>query len=167
MRPILVLVAATTLAHADSQRECHLQSSEDARRVKQLGCFDDVQSTEDHTYGFRVCLLRAPNGVCSGVLWEWDGGPEGTALILEEATCGTKDGPVTFSASLPVTFSNGSKRVYARAFRGKLAKRALRGTFRGSDQLQKVTWRQTKDGFDPLERIQRETRAACTSPVTP
>jgi hypothetical protein len=167
MRSLLVLLATVTAAQAEPRRECHLQDAETARTAKQLGCFDDIRSTEDHTYGYRVCLLRARNGVCSGVLWQWEGDPEARVLILETATCGSKDGPVTFSAAERVTSSKGDTIVYMRVLQGKLSKHALRGTFRDHDLVKSVVWKQTKDGFDPLERIRRETQSACSAAAWP
>ena len=79
MRALLLVLALTSTAAADSARECYLH---DARtKVTDVGCFDDLHATEDHTYGTRVCLVRAASGRCSGVVWFWNGDPEGKPVI--------------------------------------------------------------------------------------
>jgi hypothetical protein len=164
VRWLLALLATTTLTHADPKRECHLHDAEIARTVTNVGCFDKTRSTDEHTYGYRVCLLRARNGVCSGVLWEWDGPPEATPMVLEVATCGSKDGPVTFRAAHPTASASGGKRSYLRVFRGKLSQRALRGTMREHDHVEPIVLKKVKEGFDPLAQIRQDTRSACGAP---
>lgn len=155
LRALLIVVLLSGLAHADARRECHLHKP--AMKVKDLGCFDDLKATEDHTYGSRLCLVRAQNNVCSAVLYLWDGSPEATAVILDDVTC-SKTGAVTFFGSQDAGAS-----IYLINFTGRIAKRVLRGTFSKGKEKRSVAWKQTKGGFDAADKIRSVTKAACNA----
>jgi hypothetical protein len=161
---LLVCVLAAPV-HGDDRRECHLQDL--SLKVTELGCFDQLRATEDHTYGTRVCLIRSQNAVCSGVLYMWDGDPEARAFILDGASCGTKDGPVTFAVTRRDTTTTGTVLTTDLVFTGKLAKRVLRGSFGEGTQARKVAWKRARDGFDARERIVRDTQRVCDRPPSP
>jgi hypothetical protein len=155
VRALLVLVVLGGVAAADARRECYLHAP--AVKVKDLGCYDDLGATEDHTYGTRVCLVRTGT-TCSGVLWEWQGGPEGKAYILDSASCSAK-GKISFSVQV-----SGTARSYLYTFKGALARKVLRGTFTMDGEKHKVAWRYEPDGFDALKRIRTLTAKACSDP---
>lgn len=154
---VLALVGLPGIASADLARECHFHKP--TIKVQDLGCFDDLKNTGDHTYGTRLCLVRAANK-CSGVMWFWDGDLEGQAAILDDVTC-SKTGAVTFYGSQDAGAS-----IYLINFTGKIAKRVLRGSWAKGKEKRKVAWKQTKDGFDAADKIRTLTKAACT-PAAP
>jgi hypothetical protein len=158
---VVVLGLAAAPVAADAKRECHLHDP--AVTVKDLGCFDDLRNTGDHTYGSRLCLVRAGT-VCSGVLWLWNGDLEGQATVLEDATCGAKSGAVSFFG----THDEGAT-IHLINFTGRLAKRVLRGAYSyGKTKKRTVAWKQTPkaEAFDAANRIRDLTAAVCR-PVQP
>ncbi len=157
MRTLLVLLALCAVASADAKRECYLHKPK--VKVTNLGCFDDIKTTDDHTYGSRLCLIRAQNK-CSAVLYTWDGNPEANASILDDVTCGTT-GAVSFSGSLDAGAS-----IYLINFTGKIAKRVLRGKYSQGKSTTTIAWKQTKDGFDAADKIRTVTKAVC-APAAP
>ena len=154
MRQVVILLALSATAAADARRECPLQDP--ALAIKDLGCFDDLRHTEDHTSGTRVCLVRSPTGVCSGVLWLWEGPPEGTPILLDEATCGGKTGKVELSTS-----HDEGGLLHLIAFSGRIVKRTMRGAYAYGKTKKVVTWKLAKNGFDAAERIRTLTAEAC------
>ena len=156
MRALLLVLALTSTAAADSARECYLH---DARtKVTDVGCFDDLHATEDHTYGTRVCLVRAASGRCSGVVWFWNGDPEGKPVIVDDATC-TKAGAVSFYGN-----RDDGAAIVLFNFTGRISKRVLRGAFAaGKDGKKAVAWKQAGkgEGFDAAATIRDKTAAAC------
>lgn len=151
---IAVLLAGTATAAADVKRECRFH---DAKvKVTDLGCFDAIKTTDDHTYGTRVCLVRAGTK-CSGVMWFWDGDPEGQAELLEDVTCG-KAGAIAFYGS----HDEGAS-IHLMDFTGKIAARVLRGTFKHGKETRRVTWKQAAKGagFDAAAKIRELSKPAC------
>lgn len=153
----MIVAGLVSDAAAEHKRECHLHKP--AIKVQDLGCFDDIKTTEDHTYGTRLCLVRAANK-CSGVLWFWEGAPEGQASVLDDVTC-SRSGAVTFYGSHDAGAS-----IYLVNFTGKIAKRTLRGSWAKGKDKRAIAWKQTKDGFDAAEKIRSVTKPTC-APAAP
>jgi hypothetical protein len=159
MRALLPLVVLTGTAFADAKRECHFHNPK--TKVTNLGCFDDFQATGDHTYGTRTCLVRAGTK-CSGVMWIWEGDQEGTPVLLEEVTC--RGASIEFFG----THDEGAT-IHLMNFTGRLAKRALRGSFRKGKEKKTVAWKQAsaKETFDAAARIRAVTRETCAPGTEP
>jgi hypothetical protein len=145
---------------ADAARECRFHDA--TVKVSELGCFDELKHTDDHTYGTRVCLARAANK-CSGVMWFWGGDPEGAATLLDDVTCG-KAGAIAFFGS-----HDEGATIHLMDFTGKLASRVLRGKFKHGKETRKVAWKQTKkgEGFDAAAKIRELSKDACTKAAAP
>lgn len=159
MRALLVLVLLSGTVMADAKRECHFHNPK--TKVTSLGCFDDIKATEDHTYGTRTCLVRAGTK-CSGVMWIWNGDPEGTPVLLEDVTCrGT-------SVEFFGTHDEGAT-IHLMSFTGRIAKRVLRGSFKKGKEKQTVAWKQApaKEAFDAAARIRAVSRDACAPGTAP
>jgi hypothetical protein len=179
MRTLLVLLLLTGIANADAKRECHFHDPK--TKVTNLGCFDDIKSSNDHTYGTRVCLVRAANK-CSGVMWLWDGDIEGTSVVLEDVTCrgaaiarpgsaGARSTPEGSAQSIDFfgTHDEGAT-IHLMNFTGKLAKRVLRGSFKKGKAKKTVAWKQTPPKeiqFDAAARIVALTRDVCAPGTAP
>ena len=150
----LVLVALCSVASADASRECRFHDAN--VKTTDLGCFDDIKATEDHTYGTRVCLVRAASK-CSGVMWFWNGNLEGAPALLDDVTCG-KAGAVAFYGS-----HDEGATIHLMDFTGKIASRVMRGTFKHGKERRKVAWKQTKkgEGFDVAAQIRVLSKDAC------
>ncbi len=149
---VWVLAGLAGTAVAEPKRECHLHKP--AIKVQDLGCFDDIKNTGDHTYGTRLCLVRAANK-CSGVLWFWEGDLEGQAAVLDDVTC-SKSGAVSFYGSHDAGAS-----IFLINFTGKIARRTLRGSWAKGKEKRSIAWKQTKDGFDAAEKIRMVTKPTC------
>lgn len=160
MRALLVVALLGGTAFADAKRECHFHNPK--TKVAKLGCFDDIKSTDDHTYGTRVCLVRAANK-CSGVMWIWNGDIEGTSVVLEDVTCrGT-------SVEFFGTHDEGAT-IHLMNFTGRIAKKALRGSFKKGKEKKTVAWKQTPPKelqFDAAARIIALTRDVCAPGTAP
>ena len=150
-RVLLVIVLTAGSAHADKPAYCQLHVAN--AKVTTVGCYQDVESTGDHTYGARVCIVLA-GGQCSGLLWQWEGNLEGNVSVLVTARCSAKrQGPVSFSALQTVTTSKGTEK-WPVTFSGKYGKRVVSGTFMQAGQRSKMTMRQMSNADAPKDVVQ-------------
>ena len=158
-------------AFADAASECYATASAEKPtppgKLEALGCFERVRATEDHAYGHALCLFVA-DGKCSGILYHYDANPEPDWALLDEVTCGTKDGAVSFRVSrkFKVTFTDVGPVDYRASFSGRIVKGALRGTLQEPPAgSARVTWKRRRGGLATAEHAGRrwalEQTAAC------